>query len=149
MMSRSDSRHWKISTGRHFQNGHHNTAQIQHCPISDIRQCWIFAVLWRPFWKWRPVEFFQCRESIRDSIIYPHIKWCSCRLKGNNNTTGATIVAETTTLQEHMSSPPVFRGIRFAQYDKGVIRRSKLKEIRYHGKKEKVKTTNNNLQNST
>jgi hypothetical protein len=24
----------KISTGRHFQNGHHNTAQIQHCPIS-------------------------------------------------------------------------------------------------------------------
>jgi hypothetical protein len=24
----------KISTGRHFQNGHHNTAKIQHCPIS-------------------------------------------------------------------------------------------------------------------
>jgi hypothetical protein len=23
-----------FSTGRHFQNGHHNTAQIQHCPIS-------------------------------------------------------------------------------------------------------------------
>jgi hypothetical protein len=34
MMSRIDSRHWKISTGCHFQNGHHNTAQIQHCPIS-------------------------------------------------------------------------------------------------------------------
>jgi hypothetical protein len=29
-----DTRHCKISTGRHFQNGHHNTAQIQHCPIS-------------------------------------------------------------------------------------------------------------------
>ena len=29
------SRHWKISTGRHFQNGHHNTAKIQHCPISS------------------------------------------------------------------------------------------------------------------
>jgi hypothetical protein len=28
------SRHWKISSGRHFQNGRHNTAQIQHCPIS-------------------------------------------------------------------------------------------------------------------
>jgi hypothetical protein len=24
----------KNSTGRHFQNGRHNTAQIQHCPIS-------------------------------------------------------------------------------------------------------------------
>jgi hypothetical protein len=24
---------WIISTGRHFQNGRHNTAQIQHCPI--------------------------------------------------------------------------------------------------------------------
>jgi hypothetical protein len=23
-----------ISTGRHFQNGHHNTAQIQQCSIS-------------------------------------------------------------------------------------------------------------------
>jgi len=34
MMSRIDSRHWKISTGRHFQNGRHNTAQIQQCPIS-------------------------------------------------------------------------------------------------------------------
>ena len=26
----NDSQH----TDRHFQNGHHNTAQIQHCPIS-------------------------------------------------------------------------------------------------------------------
>jgi hypothetical protein len=33
-MSRIDSRHRKISTGCHFQNGHHNTAQIQHCSIS-------------------------------------------------------------------------------------------------------------------
>jgi hypothetical protein len=29
---------------------------------------------WRPFWKWRPLEFFQCRESIQDIIIYPHMK---------------------------------------------------------------------------
>jgi hypothetical protein len=35
MMSRIDSQHWKISTGRHFQNGHHNTVKIQHCPISS------------------------------------------------------------------------------------------------------------------
>jgi hypothetical protein len=34
MMSRIDSRHWTISTGRHFQNGHHNTTKIQHCPIN-------------------------------------------------------------------------------------------------------------------
>ena len=32
-------------------------------------------VLWWPFWKWRPVEIVQCRESIRDIIIYPHIKF--------------------------------------------------------------------------
>ena len=31
--------------------------------------------MWRPFWKWRPVEIFQCRESLRDIIIYPHIKF--------------------------------------------------------------------------
>jgi hypothetical protein len=105
MMSRIDSWHRKISTGRHFQNGHHNTAQIQHCPISttfhmwvdydvsnwfltskgaslsthisnfdDIGQCWIFAVLWWPFWKWWPVEIVRCQESIWDIIIYPHMK---------------------------------------------------------------------------
>ena len=43
--------------------------------FDDIGQCWIIAVLWRPFWKWRLVEIFQCRESIRDIIIYPHIKF--------------------------------------------------------------------------
>jgi hypothetical protein len=26
----------KISTGLHFQNGHYNTAQIQHCSISKV-----------------------------------------------------------------------------------------------------------------
>jgi hypothetical protein len=30
--------------------------------------------LWWPFWKWRPVEIFRCQESIRDIIIYPHMK---------------------------------------------------------------------------
>jgi hypothetical protein len=33
--------HRKISTGRHFQNGHHNTAQIQHCPISTTFHMWV------------------------------------------------------------------------------------------------------------
>jgi hypothetical protein len=40
----------------------------------EIGQSWIFAVLWWPFWKWRPVEIAKCRESIRDIIIYTHIK---------------------------------------------------------------------------
>jgi hypothetical protein len=35
----------------------------------------ICALLWWPFWRWQPVEIFQCRESIRDIIIYPHIKF--------------------------------------------------------------------------
>jgi hypothetical protein len=43
----------------------------------------MFAVLWWPFWKWRPVEICQCRESIRDIIIYPHIKFWLCRTKLN------------------------------------------------------------------
>jgi hypothetical protein len=60
------SRHSKISSGRHFQNGRHNTAQIQHYPISTTFHMWV---------DWRPVEIFQCRQSIRDIIIYPHIKF--------------------------------------------------------------------------
>jgi hypothetical protein len=30
--------------------------------------------LWWPFSKWRPVEIFRCQESIRDIIIYLHMK---------------------------------------------------------------------------
>ena len=41
MMSRIDSRHRKISTGRHFQNDRHNTAQIQHCSISTTFHMWV------------------------------------------------------------------------------------------------------------
>jgi hypothetical protein len=64
----------KMATGRNFSmsginSGHHNL------PTYEIGQCWICAVLWWPFWKWRPVEIFLCRESIRDIIIYPHIKF--------------------------------------------------------------------------
>jgi hypothetical protein len=43
--------------------------------IPDIEKFRIFAVLWWPFWKWRPVEIFQCWQSIWDIIIYPHIKF--------------------------------------------------------------------------
>jgi hypothetical protein len=41
MMSQIDSWHRNISTGRHFQNGPHNTAQIQHCPISTTFHMWV------------------------------------------------------------------------------------------------------------
>jgi hypothetical protein len=55
------SRHWKISTGRHFQNGHHNTTKIQHCPISSKFDIWVdndvptLKNFYRsPFSKWPP-----------------------------------------------------------------------------------------------
>jgi hypothetical protein len=65
MMSRIDSRHWKMSTGCHFQNGHHYTAQIQHCPISTTFHMWVDYDVpnwfltsknfyWSPFSKWSP-----------------------------------------------------------------------------------------------
>ena len=41
MMSQIYSRHSKISNGHHFQNGHHNTAQIQHYPISTTFHMWV------------------------------------------------------------------------------------------------------------
>jgi hypothetical protein len=34
MMSRIDSQDCKISTGRHFQNAHHNTSKIQHTMLN-------------------------------------------------------------------------------------------------------------------
>jgi hypothetical protein len=45
------------------------------CPelIPDIEKFLPVTIL--PFWKWRSVEIFQCRESIRDIIIYQHIKF--------------------------------------------------------------------------
>ena len=45
MMSRIDFRHRKISTSLHFQNGHHNTAKIQHCSISKVA----FDLFFKPF----------------------------------------------------------------------------------------------------
>jgi hypothetical protein len=53
---------------RHFQNGRHNTAKIQHCPISSKFDMWVDYDV--P----RQLEIVQCRESIRDIIIYPHMK---------------------------------------------------------------------------
>ena len=86
-MSRIDSRHWKISTGRHFQNGHHNTAQIQHCSISTTFHMWVDYdvpkwfltsknIYRSPFSKWPP----QCRTNSTlfnfNDISYVGRLWC-------------------------------------------------------------------------
>jgi hypothetical protein len=74
------SRHWKISTGHHFENGHHNTAQIQHCPIltpfdmwvdNDVRN-WLPTLknFYRsPFSKWPP----QYRKPLM--VTYHYVKF--------------------------------------------------------------------------
>ena len=86
-MSRIDYRHWKISTGCHFQNGHHNTAQIQHCPISMPFHMWIdydvpnwflssknFYRL--PFSKWPPQYRTNSTLSYFNDISYVGRLWC-------------------------------------------------------------------------
>jgi hypothetical protein len=49
-----DSRHWKISTGRHFQNGHRNTAQ---------------------FWKWQMSQKFWKRRIAPLMVTYHYVKF--------------------------------------------------------------------------
>ena len=80
------SRHWKISIGRHFQNGCHNTAQIQHCPISTPFHIWVDydVPIWfltskhfyrSPFSKWPP----QCRinSTLSDFNDISYVgRWC-------------------------------------------------------------------------
>ena len=50
-------------------------------PATDNRFKWTLCIVTnseldflRSFWKWRPVEIFRCQESIRDIIIYLHMK---------------------------------------------------------------------------
>jgi hypothetical protein len=67
----------KMPSGRNFSmsginSGHHYLPYISN--FDDIEQCWISVVLWWPFWKLLLVEIFRCQESIRDIIIYPHMK---------------------------------------------------------------------------
>jgi hypothetical protein len=67
-----------INSGHHY--GRHNTAQIQHCPISSKFDMWVdndvpnrFPTLKNfyrsPFSKWPP------QYPIRNIIVYPHIKF--------------------------------------------------------------------------
>ena len=70
----------KMATGRNFlmsgiNSGHHNLPTYEMALKSDnvefLRYCIVVAILKMAV----PVEIFQCRESIRDIIIYPHIKF--------------------------------------------------------------------------
>ena len=87
MMSRIDSWHWKISTGRHFQNGRHNTAKIQHCPISSKFDMWVdndvpnWFPTWKnfyrlPFSKWPPQYCTNSTLSDFNDISYVGRLWC-------------------------------------------------------------------------
>jgi hypothetical protein len=87
MMSRNDSRHWKISTGHHFQNGRHNTAKIQHCPISSKFDMWVDYDVpnWfltsknfyrSPFSKWPPQYHTNSTLSDFNDISYVGRLWC-------------------------------------------------------------------------
>ena len=60
--------HFHVSVATRKQNGGRNNDKSASLTF-EIKQCWIFAVLWWPFWKWRPVEIFRCRESIQDAEI--------------------------------------------------------------------------------
>jgi hypothetical protein len=86
-MSRIDSWHWKMFTGRHFQNGHHNTAKIQHCPISSKFDMWVDNVVpnWfptlknfyrSPFSKWPPQYRTNSTLSDFNTISYVGRLWC-------------------------------------------------------------------------
>jgi hypothetical protein len=81
------SRHWKISTCRHFQNGHHNTAKIQHCPISSKFDMWVdndvpnwFLTLKNfyrsPFSKWLPQYRTNSTMFHFNEISYVCRLWC-------------------------------------------------------------------------
>jgi hypothetical protein len=76
----------------------------------EIGQCWIFAVLWWPFWKWRPVEICWCRESIQDIIIYLHMKFCWNRTMLNLCSIVAAILKMATGWNFSMSGIILFKG---------------------------------------
>jgi hypothetical protein len=86
-MSRIDFRHWTISTGPHVQNGHHNTAQIQHCPSSTPFHMWVDYdvpnwfltsknVYRLPFPKWPPQYRTNSTLSDFNDISYVGRLWC-------------------------------------------------------------------------
>jgi hypothetical protein len=57
-----------ISTGHHFQNGHHNTAQIQHCSIS---------MSWIDSWH-RKISTRRHFQNGRHNTAKIDVYWCFC-----------------------------------------------------------------------
>ena len=115
----------KMATGRNFSmsginSGHHNLLTYEMSLKLDnveiVRycggQCWICAVLWWPFWKWRPVEIFQCR----DIIIYTHIKFWWYRTMLNFYGIVAAILKLATGRNFSMSGINIYPHIKFWWY---------------------------------
>ena len=70
----------KMTTGRNFSmsginSGHHNLSTYEMALKSDNVEFVQYCGVHFENGKWRPVEIVQCRQSIRDIIIYPHIKF--------------------------------------------------------------------------
>jgi hypothetical protein len=61
------SRDWKISICRHFQNGRHNSAQIQHCPLSTTFHIWVD--------KWQIFGKFGKRRISPLMVTYHYVKF--------------------------------------------------------------------------
>ena len=62
------------NSGRLFENGDGRNFSMSGPHYLPTYQIWMISdnvEFLRPFWKWRLVEIFQCR----DIIIYPHIKF--------------------------------------------------------------------------
>jgi hypothetical protein len=78
---------WVDIDSRHFQNGHHNIAQIQHCPISMPFHMWVDYDVpnWfltsknfyrSPFSKWPPEYRTNSTLSDFNDISYVGRLWC-------------------------------------------------------------------------
>ena len=75
MISRNDSWHWKISTGRHFQNGRHNTAKIQHSPISSKFDMWVDNDVPNWFLTLKNFKIFKMSAIFKMTTKTRHKKW--------------------------------------------------------------------------
>jgi hypothetical protein len=71
MMSWIDSRHRKISTCLHFQNGHQNTAKILHCSISKVA----FDLFFKPVVSGR---FGRLHNNDYNHILFCIFQSCIC-----------------------------------------------------------------------
>jgi hypothetical protein len=89
----------KSDTVDFFQNGHHNTTQFQHCPISSQFDMWVDNVVanwfptlnnfyWSPFSKWPPQYRKNSTFSIFCDIVVAILKMATsrnCSMSGLNS----------------------------------------------------------------